>query len=208
MKSATIGVRAHSGWGAVIAVSGDATAAQVVARNRVSVIDPKMRGPFQPYHRAVSKKLPDAEKYLAQCASDCQGFAVAALQQMLDELRASGHRVECCAVLMGSGRTIPPLEKILAAHPLLHAAEGIFFRQVFKNAFEKLNLRVTAIPERDLEEHCKTAFGKKASGIRGKIARMGKKLGPPWTTDQKLAAQAAWIILAANTSSRHNRARS
>ena len=207
MKFAAIGVRAHSGWGAVIAVSGDATAVEIVARSRISVIDPKMRGPFQPYHRAASKTLPDAQKYLVQCATECEGFAVTALQKLHDELRAGGHRVVGCAVLAGSGRAMPPLEKILAAHPLLHTAEGIFFRQVFKNAFEKLGLRVAAIPERDLDEHCKAAFSKKASGVRGKIARMGKKLGPPWTTDQKLAAQAAWIVLAAKTSLRPGQAR-
>jgi hypothetical protein len=206
MKFAAIGVRTHSGWGAVIAVSGDATALEIVARSRISVVDPKMQGPFQPYHRAASKTLPDAQKYLAQCATDCEGFAVTALQQLHHELRAGGHRLVGCAVLTGSGRAMPPLEKILAAHPLLHTAEGIFFRQVFKNAFEKLGLRVAEIPERDLGEHCKAAFGKKASGVRGKIARMGKKLGPPWTTDQKLAAQAAWIILAAKKSLRRGQA--
>lgn len=195
MKFAAIGVRAHSGWGAVVAVSSDADGVEIVARSRVSVIHPKMRGPFQPYHRAVSKKLTDAEKYLAQCAAECEAFALAALQQLLDELCATGHRVQGCAVLTGSGRAMPPLEKILAAHPLLHAAEGIFFRDVFHSVFKKLNLQVTRIPERDLVQRFTGACGKNAPRIRRKIAAMGKLLGPPWTADQKLAALAACTVL-------------
>lgn len=195
MKTAAIGVRAHSGWGAVVAVSRDANGVEVVARSRVSVIDPKMRGPFQPYHRAASKKLADAERYLNQCAAECENFALAALQPLLHELRAGGHRVRGCAVLTGSGRAMPPLEKILAAHPLLHAAEGIFFRNVFHRAFGKLDLPVTRIPERDLDGLFAQAAGKKAPQIRRKISAAGKLLGPPWTADQKLSALAACTVL-------------
>lgn len=195
MKTAAIGVRTHSGWGAVVAVSGDASGVEVVSRERVSVIAPKKRGPFQPYHIAERKKLSDAQPYLTRSAAECKGYAVAALRRMLDELRARGYRVSGCAVLLGSGRVMPPLEKILAAHPLLHTAEGIFFRQVFQDAFEQLDLRVHGILERDLDEHLKKAFGKRAAAARQKIVRMGKSLGPPWTTDQKLAALAAWTVL-------------
>lgn len=196
MKTAAIGVRAHSGWGAVVAVSGDASGMEVVARSRVSVIDPKMRGPFQPYHRAAGKKLADAEKYLVDSAVSCGNFAVTALSKMFDELRTSGHNIVGCAVLTGSGRAMPPLEKILVAHPLLHTAEGIFFRKVFSDAFMRLKIHVTEIRERDLDDLSRKAFGGKAPGIKQKIARAGKQLGPPWTTDQKLATLAAWIVLA------------
>lgn len=196
MKPAAIGVRAHSGWGAVVALSGDSAAAEVLARVRISVIGPKMTGPFQPYHRAANMKLSDAAKYLAKCASDCESIAVNALRQVTDELRVRGFRVTGCAVLLGSGRAMPPLAKILAAHPLLHTAEGIFFRKVFQDAFERLNFPVTGFRERDMDEHLKTAFGGRASNVRRKIAAMGKPLGPPWTTDQKLAALAAWMVLA------------
>lgn len=196
MKNAAIGVRAHSGWGAVVAVSGDASSSEVIARTRISVIDPNMKGPFQPHHRAAKMKVSEAETYLARSATDCKAIAVAALRQMLDELQTSGYRVVGCSVLLGSGRTMPPLEKILAAHPLLHTAEGIFFRKVFLDSFDMLNLRVTGIPERDLDAHCKRVFARRAPGALKKIARMGKSLGPPWTTDQKLAALAAWMVLA------------
>jgi hypothetical protein len=196
MKNAAIGVRTHSGWGAVVAVSGDASSSEVIARARVSVIDPNMKSPFQPYHRAAKMKVSEAETYLARSATDCKAIAVAALRQVLDELHTSGYRIMGCSVLLGSGRTMPPFEKILTAHPMLHTAEGIFFRKVFQDAFDQLNLRVTGIPERDLDERCKIVFGRRAPAARQKIARMGKSLGPPWTTDQKLAAVAAWIVLA------------
>ena len=66
------------------------------------------------------------------------------------------------AVLLASGRPLPALEKILAAHPLIHSAEGEFFRHAASKAFESQHIPVTAIRERDLDERAKAAFGNAA----------------------------------------------
>jgi hypothetical protein len=117
------------------------------------------------------------------------------LRPILDDLQSRGYRVKGCAILQGSGRALPPLPKILAAHPLIHTAEGVFFREIFQDAFEQLNLRVTGIRERDLDEQSAAIRGRKAPAFRKKIAAFGKQLGPPWTTDQKFAALAAFLLL-------------
>ena len=44
MKRAAIGVRVHSGWGALVAVSGKPGAEEIVERSRVEITDPKMSG--------------------------------------------------------------------------------------------------------------------------------------------------------------------
>ena len=71
------------------------------------------------------------------------------------------------AVLLASGRSLPPLEKILAAHPLIHTAEGEFFRHTVSQACEDLQISVTAIRQRDLDERAKAAFGKAAQPSPG-----------------------------------------
>ena len=97
--------------------------------------------------------------------------------------------------MQASGRTLPSLEKILASHPLIHTAEGEFFRHAVSQACEDLQIPVTAIRQRELEERAKSAFGS-ASRIQGTIASLGKTIGPPWTKDHKTAALAAALILA------------
>jgi len=224
MKRAAIGVRAHSGWGAVVAV-GEETASrhgarrgggpEVLARERVSVVEPRMvrpgiRGaaqPFggsfrlrtritaQPYHHVEGWKIPAAEKYLAECEAIGRKLAAAALRKMSDELHARGYSVAGCAVLAGSGRPLPELAKILAAHPLIHTAEGIFFRRVFQDACEGLGWRVTRVREKELDAAAKLALGADAARAKRAIAGMGKKIGAPWTADQKMAALAAWMVI-------------
>jgi hypothetical protein len=204
-KAAAIGVRAHSGWAAVVAIGEDdgtlnRANPEVLARERVSVVEPRMvepgiRGAKQPYHHVMEWKIPAAEKYLAKCEAIGQKKATAALRKMAEGLHARGYTVAGCAVLQGSGRPLPELARILAAHPLIHTAEGIFFRRVFQDACERLGWRVLGVREKELDEQARLVLGKDVVRAKKKIAGMGKKVGAPWTADQKMAALAAWMVL-------------
>jgi len=195
MKSAALGIRMHSGWGALVVVSGDAASLEVLDRRRIVTIDPQIIGSTQPYHHAANLGLPESERYLANCAAISERIAFTAIGKLLKELDARGCRIAGAAVLLASGRPLPPLAKILASHPLIHTAEGEFFRNAASKACERLKIPVTAIRERELEQQAKTTFGKAASGIQRRISTLGVSLGPPWTKDHKTAALAAAMIL-------------
>jgi len=125
-------------------------------------------------------------------------LAAAAIQDVVNKLRTRKYRVVASAVILASGRSLPPLAKILVAHPLLHAAEGEFFRAAFTKASESLDIPVTGLRQRDLEERARKTFGKSAARISQQISTQGRSLGPPWTTDQKTATLAALLALANN----------
>lgn len=196
MKRAAFGVRMHSGWGALVVVSNHAATVEVIDRRRIAISPSKTPGTFQPYHSAEKFELPEAEAFLAHCFADSKRLAVAAVSDVVDELRGRQYRVVGSAVLLASGRPLPPLPKILASHALIHAAEGEFFRDVFWQSCESLDIPVTGFPERNLDESFQTAFGDAAIPMRKQIAIVGRSLGPPWTTDQKTAVLAALIVLA------------
>jgi hypothetical protein len=71
-----------------------------------------------------------------------------------------------------------------------------FFRNIVHRACEQAGLAVTCLRERELEECVKKTFGRQANQIRQSIARFGKRLGAPWTQDEKLASLAAILVLA------------
>jgi hypothetical protein len=196
MKRAAIGVRMHSGWGALVAVTNTAGTVEVIERRRVAVTAPGAPGAIQPYHFAKDLEPSKAEKFLASSFAASKQLAVAAVQDVIDALRGRQCRVVGSAILLASGRPLPPLAKILVAHPLIHTAEGEFFREVFSKACEDLGLSITGFRERDLEECAHTTFGKAATRISRQISTLGRSLGPPWTQDQKAAALAASIVLA------------
>jgi hypothetical protein len=196
MKRAAIGVRMHSGWGALVAVSNSGGTVEVIDRRRVAITSPGTPGANQPYHFAENLELPEAEKFLGNSFAASKRLAMAAVRDVLGELRDRQYRVVGSAVLLASGRPLPPLSKILASHALIHAAEGEFLREAFSKACEGLDLSVTGFRERNLDECVQTKFGKAATRMWQQISTLGRSLGPPWTKDQKTAALAALIVLA------------
>jgi hypothetical protein len=114
---------------------------------------------------------------------------------LLQELKERHFRIIGTSILMGSGRTLPELEKILSAHPLIHTADGEFFRNAVRKSCEELRIPVTAIIERELDEQVKATFGNGAAHIKKRVETMGASIGPPWTKDHKSAALAAAMML-------------
>jgi len=196
MKRAAIGVRMHSGWGALVAVANNAGVVEVIERRRIAITTGGTPGAKQPYHFAENLELPDAEKFVGSCFADSSCLALAVVREVLGKLRGCQYRVVGSAVLLASGRPLPPLSKILESHALIHAAEGQFFREAFSKACEALHLSVTGFRERDLDECVQTAFGSRTIRIRQQIATLGRSLGPPWTKDHKSAALAGLVVLA------------
>jgi hypothetical protein len=188
----------HSGWGVLVAVTGDPNSVEILVRRRIVTADPEIPGAIQPYHFAARLELPQQEKHLADCTAASSRLAATALEEVLGELSGRNYRIVGAAVLMASGRPLPSLEKILAAHPLIHTAEGEFFRHAVSRACEGLRIPVTPIRARELDGQAKAAFGSAASRVQGNIASLGGGIGPPWTKDHKTATLAAALLLATN----------
>ena len=185
----------HSGWGALVAVGHEAERVNLIQRRRVVVVPTGARGGKQPYHFAKSLESEEAENFIREYFDASQSLALTAVRELRNELSGQ-YRLVGCAVLLAAGRPLPPLAKILASHPLIHAAEGEFYREVFSKACEGMGLRVTGFRERDLDEHLQATFGAAANRVSQQVSDAGRSLGPPWTQDQKMAALAALVVLA------------
>jgi hypothetical protein len=195
MQRAAFGVQMHSGWGVMVAVSLDPL--ELLARKRIVTADPDIPGAIQPYHFAAQLEHAQQEQHLSGCAASSRSFAVSAMREVIRELNQRHYQIVGAAVLFASGRTLPALKKILAAHALIHTAEGEFFRQTAAQAFTDLQIPVTSIRERELDERAIATFGNRASRLQAAISKFGTSVGPPWTRDHKTAALAAALILAA-----------
>jgi hypothetical protein len=196
MKRAAIGVRMHSGWGALVAVSTAAGAVEIIERRRIAIASAGAPGANQPYHFAENLELHAAEQFLGNCFAVSKRLAREAVRDIVGELHSRQYRVVGSALLLASGRALPPLRNILASHALIHTAEGEFFRDAISKACADLDLPVMGFRERDLEELVQARFDQEATRIRRQISTLGRLLGPPWTGDQKAAALAALLVLA------------
>ena len=195
MQPAAFGVQMHSGWGVLIAMSLDPL--ELLTRRRIVAADPKIPGAIQPYHFAAQLEHAQQEKHLSHCAVSSCTLAVSAVGEVMSELNQRHYPIVGAAVLFAAGRALPALAKILSAHPLIHTAEGEFFRQTAVKAFRDLQIPVAAIRERELAARATAVFGSRASRMQAAISNLGTSVGPPWTRDYKTAALAAALILAA-----------
>jgi hypothetical protein len=199
LRRAAIGCRAHSGWAALVAVAGTVKSPEVVARRRIEIADPGIRGSKQPFHAAEPLEFPAAEELLERCAESTRRLAREAVQAAIDGLRDMRCEAACCGIILGSGRTLPTLKAVLASHALIHTAEGEFYRKALVEAGEHCGLPVLGVKERELYERAAAQLRLAAGEIERRIAEMGKPLGPPWTQDQKYAALVAWLALSQPT---------
>jgi hypothetical protein len=195
MKRAALGFHMHSGWGVLVAVSQDSKLVTLLDRRRIVVADPEVPGAIQPYHFAAQLEPEAQEKHLAHCAASSSRLAATAIAEVIKELDGRHYGVVGAAILLASGRPLPPLAKILAAHPLIHTAEGEFFRHAAHSACEDLQIPVTTIRVRELDARAKVAFANRAGQVQSSIDGLGRTVGPPWTSDHKTAALAAALLL-------------
>jgi hypothetical protein len=195
MKRAALGIQMHSGWGVLVAVSGGINGVEILDRRRMVTADPATPGANQPYHHASRLELSESDKYIANCTAASSRMASTAIGEVVRELEGRRYRIVGAAVLLASGRPLPPLEKILVSHPLIHTAEGEFFRHTASKGCEDSQIPVTAIRARELDERVKIAFGDAASRLQASISSLGSSIGPPWTKDHKTATLAAALIL-------------
>ena len=192
MKSAAFGIRMHSGWGVLIAVS---EGMDVIDRRRIVVIRDHGPRSNQPFHHASEIGLLEAERYLSHYREESEHLASEVIGTAVRQVNALGYSVATAALLEASGKLLPALPQILASHPLIHTAEGELFREIVSTACKSLRIPVTRYRERSLEEAAKAALGASAQTATLALDRAGKKLGPPWTADHKAAALAAYVAL-------------
>ena len=179
-----LGFRAHSGWAALVAVAGTIDALRVLERRRIVIADPEMPGSKQPYHAAAELSFPQAEMLVRRAIESSRALALEVMSATVKALRSQGHEVAGCGVLLGSGKALPGLEKVLGSHALIHTAEGEMFRDVLVWAAKECHLPVVGVREKGLD----------ASSLQ-RIGSLGKLIGPPWTQDQKYATVAALMTL-------------
>jgi hypothetical protein len=193
MTKAAIGFRAHSGWAMLAAVAGTVKSPIVIKRRRIELIE---RGiPKQPYHAAKDLPLADAEALVQQCTDVATRLAEAALRKCIDDLRSDGYTVDRFGVLLGSGRPIGDLAKVLASHPMLHTAEGVLIRNALREAGQNCGLAVSGVKEKELYDVAAARYRLPVDELRRLVTEAGRGVGPPWGQDQKDAALVAWLSL-------------
>ncbi len=193
-----IGLKAHSGWAAMVGLAapggGDLG---VIDRRRLELVAKgEASWAKQPYHAAERRRGPDARALVERGVESARRLAREELSAAVGRLRDGGHDVAACAVLAAEPMPEWTVEEILAVHFRMHKAEGVLFRDALSRAARAIGVKLVEIPEKTLDAEAAKALAMPAGRARAAVAALGRSIGPPWSRDQKDAALAAWVALA------------
>ena len=196
MKIAAAGFRPHSGWTSLVVVSLERGKPVVLLRERVHLVKTFNYAYRQPYHTAARTGLEEGRAFITQIKNEAQELARAALRRVQAKLAAADYRLTHGGLLLGSARSLPSLEKILAAHPLIHTADGELFREALARACTRCQLQLLCTKDKSLVSEAAKPLRLKEAALLRRVTELGKPLGSPWTQDEKYATLVAWLALA------------
>jgi hypothetical protein len=188
-----LGFKPHTGWAAVVAVAGRPDDLKILARRRIELLPPDGSIPKHLYHAAEEMGMPQAADFLGRAGKACEKAALRAIHELLKSLEAE--RVRVAGVAIGSGKIPDELASILKAHTLVHAAEGVFFCRMLATACAGLGLKVVTARERAIWDDAASRYDLTPAVLRGRIDGVRKRIGAPWSADQKVATAAALCAL-------------
>jgi hypothetical protein len=192
----SLGLKAHSGWAALVVLGTRDGALHVVDRRRIELVaEADAQWAKQPYHAAEGLPADEARKLVQRGVEAARRLAVSEMRAAAQRAREAGHEIVACAVLVADPMPHWSVEEILAVHFRMHKAEGVLFRDALARAADACGWRLVAIPEKRLTEQAECALAASASALMKRLATLGKSAGPPWGRDQKDAALAAVIAL-------------
>ena len=197
-KQAALGFRVHSGWAALVAVRLEKSAPVVLVRQRAHLVETFTYEFRQPFHTAGKMPISQARDFIERVRDKAQRLAHRAIHGLQSDLQKQGMALKSCGLLLASGKALPNLEKIIASHALIHAADGELFREALLHASRRCGLQATAIKERELVEQAVQAFHLKPAELMRRVTALGGALGSPWSQDEKFATLAAWLALRAS----------
>jgi hypothetical protein len=190
------GMKAHSGWAALVVLGTRSGELQVVDRCRLELVEKNEASwAKQPYHAAEHLNAGDARELVRRGLESARRIAVREMRTAVKGAREAGHEVVACAVLVADPMPDWTVDEILAVHFRMHKAEGILFRDALARAAGACGLRLLSVAEKQLDEYAERALLTSVNSLRKTIASLGKPVGPPWGKDQKDAALAAMIAL-------------
>jgi len=188
------GLKAHSGWAALVVLGKQGNDFVVVDRRRIELV--KDGWARQPYHAADGLELEAANDLVKRGIDAAHTGAVREMKAAKERESERKNEVKACAVLVGSPMPEWSVAEILAVHFRMHKAEGVLFREALIHAAKECKLKAIEVPEKEIMEHAERKLKIAAPELSKQLRAIGKAAGPPWGKDQKDAALGAMIALA------------
>ena len=199
MKGApcVVSVAEHSGWAHLVCVAASGPVPAVIARRRVTLIDPGL--PKMPYeHESVGMTEGQGNALIAQVRRSIAVRTSDALTRVVTELPRS-YAVVALAIRTPPFASLP--ETVAAVRKscrLQCAADGMLYQLAICRAARQLGLDVHMCRRGKETLLAAEQLGVTLRQVEDFVCRSGRPAGPPWTQEHRRAYAAGMAVLAAH----------
>ena len=189
---AALGFTVKSGWAATVLLIGSPASPRLADSCRIDLSDPAIPESRQPYHAGFGTARSSGAE-LKRLVSSVRRFGRRSVMSVV-ETYATGHAFTGAGLVVGS---LNDPGRIANQHIRIHALEGQVFREVVEQALAAGGLPCSVWRERDLYGAAAKVLRDTEPQIRSMVTALGREIEGPWRAEQKAAAVAAWLVLAA-----------
>jgi hypothetical protein len=190
---AALGFSVHTGWAAMVTVSGPPASPAILDRRKLEMI---ADGSRFAYHAASELAIEPAGRLIRKVTELSLARARQALKAAVADLEKGECEIVASGIIVGNRPLEAPLETILESHSLLHTAEGELYREAIRQASQSAGIPITEVRARELQTRAASSLGLTAPRLADHLDRIGRAAGRPWARDHKDATLAALIALA------------
>src|SRR5437867_10769646 len=134
------GLKAHSGWAALVVLGLRGDELLVADRRRIELVEDERAK--QPYHAAEPLKPDAARDVVKRGVEAAHRIAVREMRAAVKREQERGNEVAACAVLVANPMPDWSCEERLAVYFRMHQAEGVLFRDALARAIQACGLRL------------------------------------------------------------------
>ena len=191
-----ITVADHAGWAHTVCVAAPRNVPAVVARRRVTLIDPGL--PTLPYHHeSIGMREDEANALIARVRRSIAVCTSRALRAIVADL-ASAYSVVALAIREPPFAELPEtIAAVRQSYRLQCAADGMMYQLALCHAARELGLHVHLCRRGDETTRAAERLEVHPDDVESFIGGVGRPPGPPWTQEHRAAYAAAIAALAA-----------
>jgi hypothetical protein len=190
-----VSVAEHAGWAHLICVAAPGLVPVVMARRRVTLIDPGL--PTMPYeHESVGMKEDEANALIARVRRSIAARTTLALQRVVTELSPS-YAAVALAIRKPPFPELPgTVHAVRQSYRLQCAADGMLYQLTICHAARQLGLEVQLCRRGDETARAAQILSVTPGEVEEFVTGSGRPAGPPWTQEHRRAYAAGIDALA------------
>jgi hypothetical protein len=190
-----VSVSEHAGWAYLICVAVSGRVPVVVARRRVTLIDPGL--PKMPYeHESVGMKEAEANALIARVRRSIVARTTLALRRVMTEL-SPAYSAVALAIRKPPFPELPgTVSAVWQSYRLQCAADGMLYQLAICHAARQLGLEVQLCGRGDETARAAQCLSVTPRAVEEFVTGRGRPAGPPWTQEHRRAYAAGIAALA------------